>query len=156
MNEKFSSKVTWSTAFREASLSQMNAQIVQLEGIQDYNEDGSAKGGVSFVRVTQSGSQDLDPEESRNIGIGLTFKPYESALVDLDYWSIDYDDLITVENAQGKILADINGADIYRTDNGTLSGIKVQYFNSSEVKVSGLDMEGSFNVTDEILSLIHI
>ena len=150
MNEKFSSKVTWSTAFREASLSQMNAQIVQLEGIQDYNEDGSAKGGVSFVRVTQSGSQDLDPEESRNIGIGLTFKPYESALVDLDYWSIDYDDLITVENAQGKILADINGADIYRTDNGTLSGIKVQYFNSSEVKVSGLDMEGSFNITDEI------
>ena len=102
------------------------------------------------MRVTQSGSQDLDPEESRNIGIGLTFKPYESALVDLDYWSIDYDDLITVENAQGKILADINGADIYRTDNGTLSGIKVQYFNSSEVKVSGLDMEGSFNITDEI------
>ena len=65
MNEKFSSKVTWSTAFREASLSQMNAQIVQLEGMQDYNEDGSAKGGVSFVRVTQSGSQDLDPEESK-------------------------------------------------------------------------------------------
>ena len=53
-----------STAFRQPSLSQVNAQIVQLINIQDYNIDGTAKGGSAFVRVTQSGSSELEGEES--------------------------------------------------------------------------------------------
>ena len=55
-----------STAFRQPSLSQINAQIVQLVDIQDYNVDGTAKGGSAFRRVTQSGSSELKAEESDN------------------------------------------------------------------------------------------
>ena len=59
-----------STAFRQPSLSQVNAQIVQLINIQDYNIDGTAKGGSAFVRVTQSGSSELEGEESDNLNFG--------------------------------------------------------------------------------------
>ena len=37
--------------------------------------------------------------------------------------------------------ADINGADVIRSDTGTLAGVLVDYFNSSSVDVSGIDLE---------------
>ena len=69
-----------STAFRQPSLSQVNAQIVQLINIQDYNIDGTAKGGSAFVRVTQSGSSELEGEESDNLNFGLIFKAFLTIL----------------------------------------------------------------------------
>ena len=143
-----------STAFRQPSLSQVNAQIVQLINIQDYNIDGTAKGGSAFVRVTQSGSSELEGEESDNLNFGLIFKPYENLDLKLDYWNVNYTDLITVENPQGKLLADLNGPDVVRTDTGALSGIIVDYFNSSDVDVTGLDLEMYWEFRDSwVLSL---
>ena len=137
-----------STAFRQPSLSQINAQIVQLVDIQDYNVDGTAKGGSAFRRVTQSGSSELKAEESDNFNLGVIVTPNNSLDLKLDYWSVDYTDLITVEDPQGKLLADINGPDIVRTDTGALSGIIVDYFNSSNVDVSGIDFESHWDFMD--------
>jgi iron complex outermembrane receptor protein len=137
-----------STAFRQPSLSQINAQIVQLVDIQDYNADGTAKGGSAFRRVTQSGSSELKAEESDNFNLGVIVTPNENLDLKLDYWSVDYTDLITVEDPQGKLLADINGPDIVRTETGTLSGIIVDYFNSSNVAVSGIDFESRWDFSD--------
>lgn len=148
VSEHVALRASASTAFREPSLSQINAQIVQLEGIQDYNADGTAKGGTAFIRVTQSGSPDLKAEESDNFNVGIIVQPTDSLDFKLDYWTVDYTDLITVENAQGKILADINGPDILRTATGTLAGINVDYFNSSSVDVSGIDFESKWVFSD--------
>ena len=137
-----------STAFRQPSLSQINAQIVQLVDIQDYNVDGTAQGGSAFRRVTQSGSSELKAEESDNFNLGVIVTPNNSLDLKLDYWSVDYTDLITVEDPQGKLLADINGPDIVRTDTGALSGIIVDYFNSSNVDVSGIDFESHWDFMD--------
>ena len=52
----------------------------------------------------------------------------------LDYWRFEYEDVITVENAQGKLQNDLNGDDIQRVagDNSQLSGINVDYISSYE------------------------
>ena len=42
-----------STSYREPSLSQLYTSTVGLQGIQDYNPDGSAKGGTAFIRIAQ-------------------------------------------------------------------------------------------------------
>jgi len=148
LSDQLALRASASTAFREPSLSQINAQVVNLEGIQDFNADGSANGGVAFVRVTSSGSDELQAEESDNFNLGLIYQPTENLDIKLDYWIVDYTNLITVENAQGKVAADINGPDIIRSETGTLAGVLVDYFNSSSVDVSGIDLEANWALSD--------
>lgn len=137
-----------STAFREPSLSQLNATSVSLQGIQDFNADGSTKAGVSFVRVASQGAANLAPEESTNYNIGAIVRPTEDLEFKLDYWQVDYTDLVTQESAQGLIQADINGPNIVRTSGGTLIGVNTNYFNSSSVEVDGIDIEAHWDITD--------
>jgi len=140
---------SFSTAFREPSLPQQNASAVSLNGIQDFNADGTPKGGISFIRVAATGTPSLKSEQSKNYNLGLIYEPTSDLSFKLDYWRVDYKDLIAVENAQGKISSDINGPDIIRDPLGNLVGINVDYFNSSDVDVQGLDFDASLAVSDE-------
>ena len=150
LSEQLALRASASTAFREPSLSQVNAQIVALGGLQDFNSDGTANGGVAFVRVTSSGSDSLKPEESDNFNIGLLYQSSDRLDIKLDYWKVDYSNLITVENAQGKLAADINGPDIVRSASGSLTGVYVNYFNSSSVDVAGLDLDVQYQLSDNL------
>ncbi|MFT4942040.1 MAG: iron complex outermembrane receptor protein [Paraglaciecola sp.] len=131
-----------STAFREASLAQLNTVETSLQGIQDFNPDGTSKGGLSFVRVTAAGNQDLDPEQSINSNFGAIWTPSNNFDMRIDYWAFEYEDVITVENAQGKIANDLNGPDIFRIagDNSTLTGISSNYINAANVYTDGIDL----------------
>jgi iron complex outermembrane receptor protein len=137
-----------STAFREASLSQKNASSAVITSITDYNEDGTAKSSA-FVGVIATGNEDLAPEESENYNVGLIFKPTDDLDFKVDFWRVNYTDMITVENAQGKLIDDINGDDIIRTDAGFLQSVKVNYFNSSSVSVNGIDFESRWSISDQ-------
>lgn len=150
LSEKVVLRASASTAFREPSLSQLNATAVSLQGIQDFNADGSKKGGVAFIRVASQGSQDLTPEESTNYNIGAIVTATEDLELKLDFWRVDYSDLITQESAQGLIVRDLNGDNVVRTPAGQLIGINTRYFNSSNVKVDGLDLEVDWNLSDSI------
>tara|TARA_B110000902_G_scaffold178841_1_gene202759 strand:- start:3471 stop:6110 length:2640 start_codon:yes stop_codon:yes gene_type:complete len=150
VSDKVALRASASTAFREPSLSQVNAQVVNLAGLQDFNEDGSANGGVAFVRVTSSGSDSLKAEESDNFNVGVLYQPTDKLDIKLDYWKVDYTNLITVENSQGKLAADINGPDIVRSATGSLAGVYVDYFNSSSVDVAGLDLEVQYQLSDNL------
>jgi len=135
-----------STAFREPSLAQFHAQETSLQGIQDFNSDGSTKGGVSFIRVNATGNVELDPEESTNYNLGALWQPTEEFDMRLDYWRFEYRDVITVENAQGKIQNGLNGDDIIRVSgpNSQLAGINVNYINAASVDTDGLDLSANY------------
>lgn len=135
-----------STAFREASLAQFYAQETNLQAIQDFNPDGSAKGGVSFIQVNSTGNLDLDPEESTNYNLGVIWQASDDFDMRLDYWSFEYRDVIAVENAQGKLQSDLNGEDIIRAagPNSQLTGINVNYINAQSVDTDGLDFSANY------------
>jgi len=135
-----------STAFREPSLAQFYAQETTLQGIQDFNPDGSAKGGVTFIRVNATGNTDLDPEESTNYNLGAIWQAGDNFDMRLDYWRFEYKDVITVENAQGKLQSELNGDDILRVagDNSQLAGINVNYINAAQVDTDGLDLSANY------------
>jgi iron complex outermembrane receptor protein len=135
-----------STAFREPSLAQFYAQETTLQGIQDFNPDGTTKGGVTFIRVNAAGNLDLDPEESTNYNIGAIWQLTDDFDMRLDYWRFEYEDVITVENAQGKVQNDLNGDDIIRVagDNSQLAGINVNYINAANVDTDGLDLSANY------------
>ena len=133
-----------SSSYREPSLYQLHASSVGLQGIQDFNADGSKKGTPVFIRIAQDANDKLDAEQANNLNIGVIWKPLDGLHISLDYWAVDYTDVITIENAQGKVDADLLQPDVKRTVDGILTGVTTNYFNAAEVKTDGLDLAISY------------
>ncbi len=134
-----------STSFREASLSQLNADTVGLQGIQDFATDGSTVGNPTFIRIAQKGNLNLEPEEADNLNVGVIWTPTDSLNMKFDYWAIDYTNVITIENAQGIVQANPNSSQVIRAGaSNTLAGVTTNYFNAASVDTNGFDLELSY------------
>lgn len=129
-----------STSFREPSLAQLTVTTVGLQGIVDAGATSA-----SFIRVAQANNPDLEPEEAVNMNFGAIWSPSDNLNIKLDYWNIDYSDLITIESAQGKVTSNPNDPDVKRAIDGTLIGVTTSYINASEVNTDGLDLEVSYD-----------
>ncbi|MFT7128207.1 MAG: iron complex outermembrane receptor protein, partial [Gammaproteobacteria bacterium] len=145
-----------STSYRQASLHQLYASSVSLQGIQDFNADGSTKGTPVFIRVAQDANEDLTAEEADNINIGAVWTPTDALQVTFDYWSVDYTDVITIENAQGKVVADRLQDDVKRNSNGDLVGVTTNYFNAADVTTDGIDLEVLYDLPETGLGEITL
>ena len=143
MSDNLVLRGSYSTSFREASLVQLNSDLVALEQLQDYNTDGTTRGSVAFIRAAKASNKTLTPEESDNINIGAVWKPNSQTSLTVDYWNIEYTNVITMENTQAKLIADPDGPDVVRL-NGTLVGITASYFNASEINASGMDVQAEY------------
>ena len=160
LNSEFLIRFSASTSFREPSLSQLYADTVSTLNVQDYEVDSSGnlvldgggnpipKGGSLFIRRATTGSTDLKPEEATNYNVGLVWSG-ESIEARLDYWRVDYEDVISIEDAQGKLLANPAGPDIERLNpndpNSELGGISTNYFNAETINATGIDFESSYS-----------
>ena len=134
-----------STSFREPSLNQLSATTVGLQGIQDFDPDtGEPVGNPSFIRIAQAANPDLKPEEATNMNFGAIWSINDNLSMKVDYWNIDYTDLITIESAQGKVKANPLDSDVKRVE-GTLVGVTTSYFNASEVNTDGYDLEINYD-----------
>ena len=138
-----------STSFREPSLVQIYSDLVALEPLQDFDTSGNAVGGTQFVRVAVASNKNLKPEESDNINLGAIWRPNPKTSLSVDYWMIDYEDVITKENPQGKLRNDPTNADIVRSL-GVIVGLTTRTFNAEKVEASGLDIEGSYSMDTSI------
>ena len=139
-----------STSFREPSLAQIYAADTALQGMADTDPVTNELSASSvFIRVTSTGSEDLEAEESDNYNVGLIWTPTEAMDIRLDYWRVEYEDVIQVESAQGKVIADRCGPDIIRNgpcETGTLVGVTSNLFNASSVDTDGLDLEANWTI----------
>ena len=144
MSDELVLRGSYSTSFREPSLSQLSSSLVSLQGLQDFNTDGTKNGSVSFIRVAVAKNENLTPEESDNMNFGAIWTPNDQTSVTLDYWTVDYKNVVTLESAQGKIIANPDSTDIIRT-NGTLVGVTTSYFNAASIDASGFDLEATYS-----------
>ena len=64
----------------------------------------------------------------------------------------DYEDVITVENAQGKLNADPTGDFVLRGPSVALNGVNTEYLNAQEVNTDGIDVAADWS----IFSLISV
>jgi iron complex outermembrane receptor protein len=134
-----------SSSFRQASLHQLYASSVSLQNIQDYDAAGNAIPGTSlFIRVAQNANANLSPEEANNFNVGAIWDPTDSLHITADYWKVDYTNVITIESAQGKVIADPTQSDVKRTSDGTLTGVTTNYFNAAQVNSDGLDISADY------------
>ena len=157
--DNLSLRASASTSFREPSLSQFNADVTNTVNLVDYqlNSDGTPvldssgnkvpNASSLFIRQTTTGNADLKPEEATNYNVGALWSS-DAFQVRLDYWRIDYKDVITIESAQAVLDQDPNGPTIVRQDpndpSSTLAGISTDYFNAATIDASGIDIETSY------------
>ena len=133
-----------STAFREASLIQQYNRQTSLQGLVDPARGPGS--GALFIRVLTEGNSDLKPETSTNTNLGVVWTPSDNFNMRLDWWQFEYEDVITIENAQGKLNADPNGSDIRRTGTGQLAGVSTNFINAATVETDGVDVSADWNI----------
>ncbi len=135
-----------SSAFREPSLVQIYNQGTSLQGL----VDPLTGGGALFVRVNARGNEQLEPETSTNFNAGAILTPTDTLSFRLDYWRFDYEDVITIENAQGKLNANPTSPAILRGESGALNGVNVDYLNASEVQTDGVDIAADWLIPSDV------
>lgn len=135
-----------STAFREASLIQQFNRQTSLQGLVDTSVGGSS--GTLFIRVLTEGDVELKPETSTNTNLGVVWTPSDNFNMRVDWWQFEYEDVITIENAQGKINADPNrqDPDVRRSDAGQLIGVSTNFINAATVDTDGFDVSADWNL----------
>ncbi len=108
------------TSFRVGSLLQLYGQQTTLLNSTD---PFSGTGGLAFRPSLTFGNDQLQPEEATVVNYGLSWTPSDGALeglsVDVDYWSYEYDDIITREAHQDLI----NQDNASRCPNGVIAGV---------------------------------
>ena len=142
LSDALTLRASGSTTFREPSLIQTFNQETSLQGLVDPLTGSSS---ALFVQVNSTGNTDLKPETSFNFNAGFIFSPSDNLSLRLDYWRVNYKDVITVQNAQGKLNNDPLGPDILRDSAGTLSGVNVEYLNAQEVNADGIDIAAEWS-----------
>ena len=144
LNDAVVLRASASSSFREPALHQQFASTVGLQGIQDFDAAGNPVGQPVFIRIAQNANEDLSPEEADNLNVGVVWDPVDSFHMTVDYWAVDYKDVITIESAQGKVVTDPFQTDVKRNSNGDLIGVTTNYFNASSVETNGFDIAAEY------------
>ena len=141
LNNFFLIRSSISTSFVMPSMAQMFSSEINLGSLRDI-DDTSA-----FVRQALVGNQNLQAAESESFNIGLTFKKNSYKLL-FDFWQINFQDRIEIENSQAILNQDSTSSKITRNENGELIGVTTSYFNEENTEVSGYDL--SFGISKDL------
>jgi outer membrane receptor protein involved in Fe transport len=163
VNDVLSFRGSVSTTFRAPTLHQRFNQETNLIPFVDVGVTGTTTG---FKAADTAGNPNLVPETATTFNVGLVVAGTENFRLTLDYWNIDFEDLIAVENAQTKVTIentlcvnrtpDCRDPDIFRNaeagedpdDNlqhsGEITRVIVPFINAPTVETDGLDISASY------------
>ena len=140
LNDSISLRGSYSTSFKAPSQFQEAGGLTTPARVSDPNA------GNRLVTVSQRTEGDPDnpltAEESTNFNLGLAFNLGDSDWVaNIDYWSFDYTDFITPENATAVVQTDPNGDQVTRDPgSGTLLAVRTFFRNAGALETDGIDI----------------
>ena len=156
--ENFGIRGSWGTSFQAPSVRQMSVSS-QSSIIDDPASLNPVTGELECVNrdvtniaiVTTQGGDSLKPQSADSLTFGFVMD-WKEADISLDYWSFDYDDLITSdEGAQAILQNDCNDgtADdprVRRRADGTVAEITSEFINTGSVKTDGMDLSVAYTI----------
>jgi len=161
--ENISLRGSWSSAFRAPTLFQITNTNTALNATLD-----PLTGSLVFLGETARPNANLDPEEADTINLGLSWEPVENLVFDIDYYNVEYTNLISTQvgqqllideatalGAAGCTLADVTGMDptclgllnpniIRDPTTGTALRIFTERENAPSAKTDGVDITASY------------
>ncbi len=104
---------------------------------------GVADCGEAQYRAQYQGNEELDPEESTSLSLGVVWNVTDSLDFELSYYNIEIDDVITTMSSQDVLNLERDGYDVsgmlYRNANGEIDYMVLQKMNLGTLKTSGID-----------------
>jgi len=165
VNDVLSFRGSVSTTFHAPSLHQRFNQETNLIPFADVPKGGGSP-STGFKAADTTGNPNLVPESATTFNVGMVVAGTENFRLTLDYWNIDFEDLIAVENGQTKVTIentlcvdrtpDCRDPDIFRNalpgedpdDNlqhsGEITRVTVPFINAPTVKTDGVDVSTSY------------
>jgi len=167
VNDFLSLRGSVSTTFRAPTLHQRFNQETNLIALPDVPKGGGAP-VTGFKAADTAGNPLLSPESATTFNVGLVIAGTENFSLTLDYWNIDFEDVIAVENAQTKVAIenalcvdrtpDCRDPDVIRNalpgedpnDNlqhsGEITRVIVPFINAPTVETDGIDLSAIFTI----------
>ncbi|WP_237058583.1 TonB-dependent receptor plug domain-containing protein [Microbulbifer sediminum] len=102
LGDKVVLRGNWSTSFRAPSLAQVGAGTLLSSYTVDCTMTPGACGGANnedgeFLFSEEVSNDNLKPEEATTWGAGVLLKPFADTELSIDYWNIEHENLIGVE-----------------------------------------------------------
>jgi outer membrane receptor protein involved in Fe transport len=163
VNDMLSFRGSVSTTFRAPTLHQRFNQETNLIPFVDVGPLGTTTG---YKAADTAGNPNLLPESATTFNVGMVVAATDRFRMTADYWNIDFEDVIAVENGQTKVTIentlclnrtpDCRDPDIIRNavgaedpdDNlqhtGEIVRVIVPFINAPTVKTDGLDIAASY------------
>ena len=165
VNDKVSLRASWGTSFQAPSVFQAGGNTSQRTLTDPFRFDGQGNGrctlgpsgeivsrGDNFSIVSLLRGGNLSPQTARSTNLGLLFSPHARSALSLDYWTLDYRDVIAQGRSFQKILDDDcrddgvpNAAEVLRDSSGQLNAVETDYENIGAVRTEGLDFNAYYN-----------
>jgi outer membrane receptor protein involved in Fe transport len=166
VNDVLSLRGSVSTTFRAPTLHQRFNQETNLISFSDIPKGGGSP-ATGFKAADTAGNPLLSPESATTFNVGLVLAGTENFSLTLDYWNIDFEDVIAVENAQTKVTIentlcldrtpDCRDPDIFRNalagedpdDNlqhsGEITRVIAPFINAPTVETDGIDVSAVYD-----------
>ena len=164
-NDWLSLRASWGTSFQAPGLFQAAGNTSSRTITDPFRFDGQGVGqcsvdpaggivnrGDNFNVATVLQGRGLRPQTAESANFGLLLQPLENAAISLDYWTLEYRNVI----AQGRsfqALVDDDCRDngqpddprVQRDSSGQLSVVTTDYENVGAVQSQGLDMNAYYD-----------
>jgi outer membrane receptor protein involved in Fe transport len=176
VNDTLALRASASTTFRAPTLHQRFNRETNLIPFGDVPIGGGTP-ATGFKGAETTGNPNLEPETATTFNIGVVLSNVGNFNMTLDYWNIDFEDVIVIENAQTKVTIenvlcnartpDCRDPDILRNplvgedpnDNlqhsGDISKVIANFVNAPTIETSGVDLNAALGFdTNSLGSLV--
>lgn len=140
------------TGFKAPALHELySGDILSFSSVFD-----PTSGTVEEVLTTASGNEDLDAEETVNVGLGFVWDATDALQVGIDYWHINNDNAVT-SNAQYYVDNEaLFPGNVVRDGSGTIVEVLAPFRNVAEQKLQGIDLHSRYSVEFENLGELEL
>jgi len=176
VNDTLAFRASASTTFRAPTLHQRFNRETNLIPLGDVPIGGGTP-ATGFKGAETTGNPNLEPETATTFNFGVVLSDIGNFNMTLDYWNIDFEDVIVIENAQTRVTIenilcnartpDCRDPNIIRNplvgedpnDNlqhsGEISKVIAQFVNAPTIKTSGVDLNATLGFdTNSLGSLV--
>ena len=165
VDERLSLRASWGTSFQAPSVFQVAGNASSRTITDPFRFDGQGVGqctvdaagnivnrGDNFALVTFLRGGRLGPQTATSANLGLLLQPWDGAAVSVDYWTLDYRDVIAQGRSFQAIVDDDcrddgrpNDPRVQRDSSGQLSVVTTEYENVGAVRTEGIDLNSHYD-----------
>ncbi len=165
-NDWLSLRASWGTSFQAPSVFQVSGNTSARTITDPFRFDGQGVGqctvdpggeivnrGDNFNLATVLRGAALRPQTAKSANFGLLLRPLENAAVSVDFWTLDYRNVIAQGRSFQAIVDDDcrddgrpNDPRVQRDSSGQLSVLTTDYENVGAVRSRGLDMNAYYDL----------